>query len=286
MGYAEIIDRRRARREELSTTLRIAHERAQKLLTDPVLTIQEKDFGEVYSSEQIERDIALTKKLKSKWEQEETEQEKNSHKIAEVLEAIILSEGELSEWLGNATTMKASSYDDFVNKVDIIAEWSSPEDGSRVLALGVDVTFGVIKMKEKFLAIRKEIDSGTLGSIQYFKDERGDFMGRRKNVPRAVIGVSHRVVEELAALWNRKDKAALRDHPIQHVILKEIQVQLEAMRDYALRTGKPQIASSFQPALAMVMSLIQEKGPGLYKPLLDDTIFQAILETTKETFRK
>jgi hypothetical protein len=286
MKPGDNLERRRTNREELSKTMLLAYERARKLLSDPVLTIQETAFGDVYSKEQIDADIALTKRLKAGWEAKQTTQERNSKKVAEVLEAIILTEGELSEWFGKANTMKTSEYDDFKNKVDLVVEWFSSEDGSRLLALGVDVTFGTTKLEDKFLEMKSEIDRETLGSIQYFRDERGDFMGRRNNVPRVVIGVSPDVIETLAEYWNAKDKSAMRNHPIQHVILKEIQVQLQAMRDYALQTNKPHIAAAYQPAIRTISNLITEKGPGAYRPLLNDRIFNHILDLTKSTFKK
>lgn len=278
------IDRRRQNREELSPTIKIAHERAQKLLADPSYTLQETDFINVYGADAVAADIAETNRLSAKFQQGQTQQLQNAKIIAEVLEAIILEHSELSEWLGNAQTLKTTRYDDFKNKTDMVVEWYSPEDGSRILALAVDVTFGATTVAKKMEAIKAEIDSGILGSLRYFKDQRGDFVGTRNNVPRVVIGIGQSAVENLAAIWNRNDKKALANHPIQRVIVEEITEQLELMAAYAAKTGKMRVAEAFAPSLTIMRSLRAQKRNILLADLSSDRIAEAIHWDAKRFF--
>ncbi len=270
------IDRRREHRDEISPSMREAHKKAESLLADPGYSISEREFVGVYGESAVNADTDKTSQLALHFQQGQSQRVKNAKIIAEVLEAIILEQAELSEWLGGAHTLKAARYDDFINKTDMVAEWYSPEDGSRILALAVDVTFGVTTVADKLEMIKNEIDSGALGSIRYFKDARGDFMGTRNNVPRVVIGVRQETVEELAALWVRGDKKALGSHPIQRLLVAEIVEQLQYMHAYAKRRGNQRVADAYAPSLNIMRALEAKKRAIPLGTLKDDTVADAI----------
>ena len=138
------------------------------------------------------------------------------------------------------------------NKTDFITEWYSSKEGSRLLALGLDVTLGKDAALGKLTDIRGEIDKGVLGSIRYFRDSRGDFMGTRNNVPRVVVGVSQEAVEELARLWTLGKKKELSEHPVQRALVEQIYAQLLAMHDYAKSKGKKEVAEAYLPAISIL----------------------------------
>lgn len=273
------------RRLELSPVMKQAHQRAVlEVLNNPDYVIQEKDFESVYGVENIRNDIRETEILARKFAESETLQDKNTKQISEVLEAIILMQSEMSEWLGNAHTLKTSRYDDFKNKTDMVAEWYSARDGSRILALAVDVTFGAHSVEKKLRAVKREIDSGSLGTIRYFKDARNDFMGTRNNIPRIVLGASTPVVEELAQLWMKNDKKALGAHPVQRLIVDEMQFQLEAMLKYARANGNGMASSALQHTLTAISPVIALKRPMPLGHVASDQVAASIREVTKETF--
>ena len=285
MAAMNSIDKNREHRVELSPTMENAYARAKKILVDSDYGIQEKEFEGVYDAGTIERDIALTNRLETKFNEERSSYEKNSKKIADVFESILLMQTEMNEWLGqNASTLKASRYDDYVNKVDMVAEWSSPEEGSRVLALAVDVTFGVKSIEKKMMEIRSEIEKGQLGSIRYFRDQQGDLMGTRKNVARTVIGISQPVIEQLAALWLENKNKALGEHPIQRLIIDQIQMQLSAMERYAIKLGRPHVAQSYRQALIGITKIKHEKAAISAASFADDPVAQEITLQTRKQF--
>ena len=225
------------------------------------------------------------KGLKAKFESRDTPEKKKLKRIADIFEAIVLTQSESSKWFGDASTLKTSAYDDYINKVDMIAEWFTPKEGSRVLALAVDVTFSAESVQEKLRAIKSEIDSGKLGSIKYFKDKRGDFMGIRNNVPRIVIGVSESVVEDLADLWVREEHTALDEHPVQILFLDEMLGQLTFMHDYALKRGNATAALAYEQVLGTVRP-IQEKKLDLRKrTLARDGVATEIVLDAQKVFR-
>lgn len=273
------------RRLELSPTIKQAHERALlEVLHNPDYVIQEKDFESVYGAENIRNDIRETERLAHAFAARDTIQDKHSRQISEVFEAIVLMQSEMSEWLGNAHTLKTSRYDDFKNKTDMIAEWYSPRDGSRVLALAVDVTFSARSVEQKLAAIKGEIDSGSLGTVRYFKDARNDFMGTRNNVPRIVLGASVSTVEELAQLWLKNNKKALGAHPVQRLIIDEMQFQLEAMLKYARSKGNSMASSALQHTLTAIAPVIALKRPMPLGYIERDPVAASIREATSETF--
>ena len=284
------IDSNRERRIELSPLMHHAYEKAtNEVLSNPDYAIQESEFtgGEhsVYDAHTVAADIELGNRRKKEYVEKQTPFEANSQRIADVFEAITLMESEQSNWLGNVTTIHTSRYDDYVNKVDLLAEWQTPESGSQLLALGVDVTFGTSKIGNKIAAIKEEIDRGKLGSIRYYKDSRGDFMGTRNNVPRTVIGISQPIVEQLAGLWMNGDKKSLGEHPIQRAITGQIAVQLNAVREYALARGNHAAAQAYEQPLAIIRKVRNEGSVTPIGTLIDDSVWQEILAQTKRQFR-
>lgn len=280
------IDRRRQSREELSPVLERGYEKASRILNTPEYSIQESEFVPVYGQEAIDRDLAHVAKLEGYFKQNDSPEAKNSKKIADVLEAIVLTQSEMSNWMGDAKTLRSSRYDDYVNKVDMLAEWHTPGEGSRVLGLGVDVTFGFSGVQKKLREIKAEIDAGKLGSIRYFKDERGDIMGTRNNVPRTVIGVSQPVVQELSRLWLEGEKRQLGGHPVQRAFIDQIAMQLRHMHQYAESKGKHDAANAYRTALATIAPIEEEKKNSIQLgTLVSDPVYAEIMMQLSQQFK-
>lgn len=278
------IDRRREHREEFSPIMERAHEKAHELFRDPDYAIQSADFIDLYGTVQVQADVHKAQEKMRQFRLTDTPIERNSKKIADVLEAIVLEESEMSEWLGNATTLHTTPYDDIVNHVDMLAEWYTPQDGSRLMALAVDVTFGTQTADQKLLNIKKEIDSGALGRVKYFKDARGSFKGTRYNVPRSIIGVSQKTVEDLAQLWVNGEKKQLGGHPVQKVFVGQMHSQLLLMRDYAHRNGQASVAQAYDEALSAVSPVHSSKLDIDATHIQKDPVVAALADKTRLIF--
>lgn len=280
------IDRGRERRLELSPMMQQAHEKAEReVLHNPDYVIQERSFDKVYDPQTIASDIALADRLSRQFDERMTSSERVTKKIADTFEAIMLMQTEMGNWLGeSATTLKTSRFDDYTNKVDMLAEWAAPGEGTRIMALAVDVTFGVRSIEKKLTDIRHEIEAGKLGSVRYFRDEKGTLMGTRFNVARTVVGISQPVIEELSRLWVEGKNKALGEHPIQRVILAEMAFQLSQMEKYAAKLGKHDIAESYRDALAGLRKVLEEKRNIDIGSLTDDPVRREIIEQTKKQF--
>jgi len=272
-------------RTELPKVITEAHVRAQKeIFSNKDYAVQATEFFNVYGEDSVKKDMMEVLRLRKIFTQEETLEKKHSKMQAEVLEGILLMHSELSNWLGDARTLKASLYDDYKNKTDMFSEWFSAEEGSRVLALGVDVTFSRMSVDNKLHQIKREIDAGELGKIRYFKDMQGDFMGTRNNVPRTIIGIRPQAVEELASLWMKNDNKALASHPIQRIIIEEIHQQLSAMLAYAEKHGKEDPARAYQQALLTIGKLREEKEHIPLGSYADDPVANQIATGSKTIF--
>lgn len=286
MAAMHSIDRNRERRVELSPLMERAYDRArEEVLTNPDFVIQEKDFTGVYDPQTIATDTAEANRLERLFASRMGPQDENTKKIADTFEAIVLMQSEMNEWLGsNASTLKTARYDDYKNKVDMIAEWTAPAEGSRLLALAVDVTFGMRSVEKKLTEIRHEIERGELGSIKYFRDEAGNIMGTRRNVARTVVGISQPVIEELAGLWLDNKNKTLGAHPIQRVMIDQIEFQLAGMQRYAEKLGQFKAAQAYQQAHAGILRVKAEKHGIAAGDLAKDPVRTEIAEQTRAQF--
>ena len=98
--------------------------------------IKPKDFKERYSAEEIERDLASVERKKSKFLRENPERKKR----ADILEAILSEQIELSNWFGeNVLTIVPSEYDNFFYAADMAAEFEQ-EGEFEYLTLLIDIT--------------------------------------------------------------------------------------------------------------------------------------------------
>ena len=140
-------------------------------------------------------------------------------------------------------------------------------------------------LDKKLHALRGEIHNGRLGSIKYFRDERGDFMGTRNNVPRTIIGVSEPLVEELAGLWLNKKNKQLATHPVQYLFVEQMYTQLTMMRDYAQKQQKFETVLAYTQALTVVEPLWRSKEKYKSKDIQADKVAEGIRYRAEQYFK-
>lgn len=257
MGYEDNlinnIDRKERRQPpDQRRPVREAHYRAEKLIEADA--IDPRDFIDLYGRENVDQDLRRIELLKGRFEEDETK------KAAEVLEAIIYEQCELSNWLGNnAETIKTSEFDDIENGVDLVVEFMEQIQTSH-LALGVDVTFGTKNIEKKFNKIKAQIQQDQLTTVKYFQSN--DFKGSLRNVPRVIIGVELDTVNQLAGLWLQNQKQKLAEHPVRLLFLTQIQKQLEIFLEYAQKNNAQNAIRSYTRALETVRTIRAEQKVG------------------------
>ena len=230
-----------------------AHEKAKDVF-DEEDVISPDQFGH-FDPAMIARDMKFVKEREKMFAEGETDDSKQRRIAAEVLEAIIIEQTELANWLGESvSTVRASRYDDIANGVDTIAEFAQ-EMSTAYLALAIDATYG--DPSEKLARIQKEIARGSLTQVKYFKSSDGTYVGSLQKIPRVVVGVSQEQIVELATLWVSGKKDELATHPVQLQIIEEIMMQLRAFMAYAEKLGKTDIVEIYQRQLRLIESIQQ-----------------------------
>jgi hypothetical protein len=284
-------DRARERREKpreapRNHLMEQAHQRAREIFNDRDYSIQAPDFFELYTKESVVQDVFRAKQKMIESEASYTPERRQAKMISEVFEAIMLEQAELSDWLGdNVSVLKTSIYDDYFNGTDMIAEWIEPERESNVLALGVDVTFGKASIERKLERVRRDVESGKLGTIKYFQTSDDSFRGQRKGIPHVVIGVDRGSVEQLADLWIRNDKKALAAHPVQRALIEEIYLQLQTIQSHALAHGQREVAEAYRRSLAIMERVRDQKSSVPLGDMEKDRVYTEILNQCRNVFR-
>lgn len=230
-----------------------AHRKAEQLFARDA--IQPQSFSDLYDPEAIRRDLGRIEDVKSRFDNEV-----GTKMAADILEAVMYEQTELSNWFGeHASTLKTSEYDDIMNGVDLVIEFNEPRRSATHLALGVDATFGVGAVNKKFRRIKGEIEKGELATIKYFQSGNSNFKGRISNVPRVVVGTERDTVLRLASLWTEGEKRQLAEHPIQRLILEQTYSQLVAFSDYATRKKQHHLQSSYEHGIALAEEALRDK---------------------------
>ncbi|MFH0956072.1 MAG: hypothetical protein V1801_02580 [Candidatus Falkowbacteria bacterium] len=243
--------------EEHKRNLDIAYKKAVILLDDE--RIDPKDFEDLYNEKMLDAHKKYVYDRQKKFKANNTPEQIEAQKYATVFEAIIHDQIDMNGWLGeHATAKKASWYDDLKNGIDEIIEFKQTETSPTAnLALGVDVTFGK-GIFDKMNNIKTRIDKGDIGDIQYLLT--GTYIGVMKNVPRVIVGVDMKNLNEIIKLWVNNKKKGLAEHRVKFTILSQMMVQLNDFAEYAEKVGQPVIADSFNKVLKIVENIWDQES--------------------------
>lgn len=228
---------------------------AQSMEQDYVISSQEKFFEDQrsryqpkvedfleepgYDPEEVQRELELSQKLKTQWENSNNDFEKKNKKISDVFEGIIVDQF-CGEWMANkAEAFFTAEPDDFLRKVDCVIEFLPDEDMEKpeYLGLGIDVTFSndYITVKNKLDSIwDNDIEKGKQVKVKYVDTEH--YKGSM-DVFRTVLAADKETVIELARLYKNKERDKLDEHPYLANALLQIKYQLESYLNYAIANG-------------------------------------------------
>ncbi|MDB4940067.1 MAG: hypothetical protein JWO40_492 [Candidatus Doudnabacteria bacterium] len=225
--------------EYAKSRLEEAYQRSQKVLNKSRIDVEahKDEFAQVYSVTEIERDLREVEMLKSKFGSEVGDE----RKLGSVFEAILHEQIELNEWLGaGATTVKTSDYDDYVGGMDDIVEFERDE-ASLYMGLAIDATTSSDTAK-KLQRIKKEIEQGVLPGIKYYRSSRTKEARELPNVPVLIIEARPETVMQLAELWVGRKNATLGRHRIRVQIIKEMLMQANYFKKFAIQCNKSGVA--------------------------------------------
>lgn len=235
-----------------------AYESVLKKINSHAIKETDEDFVKLYGIEKVEKDKKYVEEMEEIFKKNN---DKESAKKATILEYIIYEQSELGDWLGKkAITQKTSRTDDIRNGIDIAVEFEEENKVFEYLGLAIDVSFGDELLK-KFNRIKKEIDSGELAKIEYFRSQ--NIAKEINNVPRVVVAVDGKTLNDLIELWSEKNedsKTKLAAHPVQIQILNELFIQLKIFEQYAREVvKKDELADIYKRDLIIVRNLLRDK---------------------------
>ncbi|MCX6714218.1 MAG: hypothetical protein NTX72_00185 [Candidatus Uhrbacteria bacterium] len=212
--------------------LEAAYQKALETETDQ---IQVEDFEGVYGKKQLRAQAKEVERLRGIFDHGSANPEMGEmRQLGKILEAIVIEQIELNEWLGpNINTQQTCEYDDYANGIDFVTEFN--EDGAlRHMGFAIDATHGkgqVIRLKlEK---IRSQLNRGELGEMTYFQTVDQSIQGRKRFIPKIVLALEKQHVVDIARLWVQGNQTALAEHPVRQTIMKEIVDQLAGQLAYA-----------------------------------------------------
>ncbi len=252
---------------EQTPFLRTAHERARKVLSEDEINIDE--FTDRYDKNVIDADKAyVQKRMRSFAPEDETSQR------AQILEAIMLEQVELSDWFGqNAMTRKTSKFDDIARGVDMFIRFNPThqDEQAQILGFAADATFSPAGTEHKIARAFDRERTGKLNSVKYYADEDGH--RDEVQMPLVVLGMQASMLDEIGLLWVNNKKKELGNHPIQHTLLAQAQLQLRGMRDVAMDMKNAEL----ERLIAGPLSIIEEelkRRPGVQ--IIKDDIWKAM----------
>ena len=252
-------------------------------------SINPVDFEDVYSPEEIrkdlehldfvERKIENSKKKMNTREREIYDINEKRSKAFEILLADQIYDG---EWLGpEAMSIQASRFDDVLNGVDIIVEFDRENAVERIaLVVDASTTSDIDYMEKKIKRNIKRVSEDLRPlEIKYFhsqiRDENGEyFKGKIENLIPIVIGADYQnanrifnIFSEFIFLKNKTDndskercrwlKKKLSTHPIQNIFLEQIEIQLEMYISILKQKNKP--TDDVEALLVIIKEVAEEK---------------------------
>ena len=193
-------------------------------------------FEEEYTKESIKKDeeyISSTRKAidekNSSTGLYELERKEGGFALSEMLQAMVvdmLNKGWLNEFKAEMT----SDFDDLKIGADAVLKHTT----GQYLAASFDFT---ITNKEKniynklSLIWERNIESGNIPTIKYFKDPDTQKMGKII-APKFIIGASKSDVEEMASCYIENKENNLEDHKFQYMIIEQMYEQIVSALDY------------------------------------------------------
>ena len=249
--------------EHYQIVIEAAYQKALQTETDQVT---EMEFANLYGEDVVQADAQHAQKLRKEFKASDEDKLDNvpfnadPRKLSSALEAIITEQIELNEWFGEGTnTLQTTNFDDIENGIDCIVEFNS-EEGRKNLGLAFDTTYAYKTIvKRKVARIAREIKKGELGKIKYFKTTDGSIAGRMKNIPKVILSVERKNAIMLAEAWVEGKQEELQVHPVQLMLLQQIEFQLEGQLNLAQLYDASDIIRSLETQLTLIRRILKEK---------------------------
>lgn len=207
---------------------------------------------------------------------------KNKKQI-DAIESFLSYYIEMSNWLGEtAMTSRPTSYDDYVNGVDVIVEFDTGENNftrhpGRVI-FKIDLTCSASRAIEKIkLNIRRVWSQNNL-VIKYFESQVDGFRGIFEGAIPIVIGVNESNLSSLINLHNQFGiNRKIEAHSFQILMIEQIHAQISM---YLRVCKKKSYGELLDKSLIIIEKAYEEKKQINTKKIKTFDLHDAILEKT------
>jgi len=249
------------------------------------LVIDEIDMKDFVESRDVPKDEEYVQKLEKIFEQEDSPQEKENKKLATIEEAILHIQIEQNCYLGDdVKAFSACKLDDIKNGVDEILEIKY-DDGKNVrhIAIAVDATFSV-NAREKVENIKEGIKRGKLAVVEYLKFDVSDTEIEKKELPKFILGIDKKNLEDITRLWMKDKNKKLYYHPLHIMVLNEILQQAKYYQDCAEEAGQMEISEKYKELYDIFLQVREElikeilKNPENEEKMEEDMVYQSIIQ--------
>jgi|GEM_PF-2674816 len=229
-------------------------------------------FSDCFSSEDIRRDTEEVSQLQTIFKQNlNKEREKypddptsgQIENIGAITEFIVAKH--ISTWFANLIKAHPTAeFDDYKNNIDLVLEYIDSPENSKYIGLGLDVTFSTNKeiINKKLDRIwNYDLREGKPASVKYFESSDKKVHGSIE-VPRVVVALDPRMVKELMRLEDKNKIEELDNHPVQIVILYQLQQQFGAFHKRAISrddAGHKKVANMYRAAVEQFNKVIEKK---------------------------
>ncbi len=265
----------------------------QKVLQTETDKIRMEDFVELYGEAAIFEHQKKVEEMRFKFDSDDTQdaQSIEARKFGKILEALLIEQIEQNEWFGpGVDTQQTTDYDDYCHGIDFLSEFR--KDGMRnFFGFAIDATHGVKVIRRKLEKIRKELDQGEMGQVRYFQTRDQSLRGAQKMIPKIVLALDKKHVLELSKLWVTGKQKSLSFHPIRHILIQEIFIQLNAQRIYvedSIKKGKSEM-EKLGDFLSSQIAFLEQMIPKSQEPasdLFDDEGMEMVREACDVLFVK
>lgn len=223
-------------------------------------------FSDVYSRERIRSDIQYLKNRKESFG-------KVDHTVrGQLLETVMSEYVDMVEWFGNMSSHRASEYDDQCNGVDVILEGEGQDEKPVYLAIDCTISENKRTLDQKVRSIVNNIEKNTLSTIKYFQSDRDDFKGMLHFVPKVIIAMEPRRMEELAKEClpiMKKEKGCykkLHNSYLQIYFLRQAEAQLKKQQELVNLPGKKhqkEVIEAINNTLEYIQKVLEKKETSL-----------------------
>jgi hypothetical protein len=229
------------------------HEKIESLLEKERPNAE--DFRGIIPDDQIDKDIKDVLEAEARWEQKNTEEQKDIKRKADIAEYIIYKN--LGTWMNQkAVPLLTAKPDDYLRGVDLIIESEQSVNNEKGdidhLGVGIDVALTSEKgmseaLEKKEKKVRQILKSGKLNEARYVSG--GSYEGRIENLSYIILSVTPSHIEDLfSSVLKNHSTQKEEAHILKYVVAYQITRQLRTYCEVAHGLGKNNLAREYAVA--------------------------------------